>query len=71
MIPDGQPHPVPDFPGLSAVCVRPDDRTLRAEVRREDGSIAGQGLFVAAMLLLNAHTWSVWIATAGVSLASM
>ncbi|MFD6548382.1 MFS transporter [Streptomyces sp. NPDC058398] len=35
------------------------------------GSLAGQGLFVAAMLLLNAHTWSVWIATAGVSLASM
>src|SRR5262245_42837442 len=36
MIPDGQPYPVPDFPGLSAVCVRPDARTLRAEVRRED-----------------------------------
>ncbi|WP_392967681.1 MFS transporter [Streptomyces sp. LN245] len=35
------------------------------------GSLAGQGLFVAGMLLLNAHTWSVWIATAGVSLASM
>ena len=45
MIPDGQPYPVPDFPGLSAVCVRPDERTLRAEVRREDGSIAGQGIF--------------------------
>jgi hypothetical protein len=45
MIPDGQPHPVPDFPGLTAVCVRPDARTLRAEVRREDGSIAGQGVF--------------------------
>ncbi|WP_328555630.1 MFS transporter [Streptomyces sp. NBC_00358] len=35
------------------------------------GSLAGQGLFVAGMLLLNAHTWSVWIAAAGVSLASM
>ncbi|MET7984249.1 MULTISPECIES: MFS transporter [unclassified Streptomyces] len=35
------------------------------------GSLAGQGLFVAGMLLLNAHTWSVWIAVAGVSLASM
>ncbi|MGW3910137.1 MFS transporter [Streptomyces sp. NPDC005070] len=34
-------------------------------------SLAGQGLFVSGMLLLNAHTWSVWIATAGVSLASM
>ena len=45
MIPDGQPYPVPDFPGLSAVCIRPDARTLRAEVRREEGSIAGQGVF--------------------------
>ncbi|MFD4623440.1 MFS transporter [Streptomyces sp. NPDC058475] len=35
------------------------------------GSLAGQGLFVAAMTLLNAHTWSVWLATAAVSLASM
>ncbi|WP_328452645.1 MFS transporter [Streptomyces sp. NBC_00386] len=35
------------------------------------GSLAGQGLFVAGMLLLNAHTWSVWIAVVGVSLASM
>jgi hypothetical protein len=45
MIPDGQPYPVPDFPGLSAVCVRPDARTLRAEVRRDDGSIAGHGVY--------------------------
>lgn len=45
MIPDGQAYPVADFPGLSAICVRPDDRTLRAEVRRDDGSIAGQGVF--------------------------
>jgi MFS family permease len=35
------------------------------------GSLAGQGLFVAALLPLNAHTWSVWLATAAVSLASM
>jgi hypothetical protein len=45
MIPDGRPYPVPDFSGLSAICVRPDSRTLRAEVRREDGSIAGQGVY--------------------------
>jgi hypothetical protein len=45
MIPDGQAYPVPDFPGLSAVCIRPDERTLRAEVRRDDGSVAGQGVF--------------------------
>ncbi|MFF7987391.1 MFS transporter [Streptomyces sp. NPDC007901] len=35
------------------------------------GSLAGQGTLVAALLLLNAHTWSVWLATAAVSLASM
>ncbi|MEU4082794.1 MFS transporter [Streptomyces aureus] len=35
------------------------------------GSLAGQGLLVAGMLLLNAHVWSVWIAVTGVSLASM
>ncbi|MFD5816162.1 MFS transporter [Streptomyces sp. NPDC127038] len=35
------------------------------------GSLAGQGVFVAGMLPLNAHPWSVWIAVAGVSLASM
>ncbi|MGW3286816.1 MFS transporter [Streptomyces sp. NPDC001002] len=34
-------------------------------------SLAGQGALVAALLGLNAHTWSVWLATAAVSLASM
>ncbi|WP_445279614.1 MFS transporter [Streptomyces sp. DSM 118148] len=35
------------------------------------GSLAGQGALVAALLPLNAHTWSVWPAAAAVSLASM
>ncbi|MER5750033.1 MFS transporter [Streptomyces sp. NPDC002088] len=35
------------------------------------GSLAGQGALVATLLGLNAHTWSVWLATAAVSLASM
>ncbi|MGW1914853.1 MFS transporter [Streptomyces sp. NPDC002076] len=35
------------------------------------GSLAGQGALIATLLLLNAHTWSVWAATAAVSLASM
>ena len=35
------------------------------------GSLAGQGALVAALLGLNTHTWSVWLATAAVSLASM
>ncbi|MDH6215603.1 MFS transporter [Streptomyces pseudovenezuelae] len=34
-------------------------------------SLAGQGALVAALLGLNAHTWSVWLATTAVSLASM
>ncbi|MEU2059230.1 MFS transporter [Streptomyces sp. NPDC013455] len=35
------------------------------------GSLAGQGALVATLLLLNTHTWSVWPATAALSLASM
>ncbi|WP_225821229.1 MFS transporter [Streptomyces naphthomycinicus] len=35
------------------------------------GSLAGQGALVATLVLLNAHTWSVWLAVAAVSLASM
>lgn len=34
-------------------------------------SLTGQGALVAALLGLNTHTWSVWLATAAVSLASM
>jgi len=34
-------------------------------------SLAGQGALIAALLGLNAHGWSVWLATAAVSLASM
>ncbi|MFF4207905.1 MFS transporter [Streptomyces sp. NPDC001796] len=35
------------------------------------GSLAGQGVLIAALLGLNSHVWSVWLATAAVSLASM
>jgi hypothetical protein len=48
MIPDGRPHPIPDFPGLTTVTSRPDTRTIRAEARREDGSIAGEGTYVVS-----------------------
>ncbi|MEV6170392.1 MFS transporter [Streptomyces sp. NPDC051954] len=34
-------------------------------------SLAGQGALTAALLGLDTHTWSVWLATAAVSLASM
>jgi hypothetical protein len=49
MVPDGQPQPVPDFPGLTAVSTRPDPRTVRCEVRREDGSLVGEGVFVLSI----------------------
>ena len=48
LIPDGQPYPVPDFPGLHAVTSRPQPNAIHAEVRREDGTIAGQGRYVVA-----------------------
>ncbi|MFK4149853.1 MFS transporter [Streptomyces sp. NPDC004065] len=35
------------------------------------GSLAGQGALTAALLLLNAHMWSVWLAVAAVSLAGV
>jgi MFS family permease len=34
-------------------------------------SLAGQGALIAALLGLNAHTWSVWLAVSAVSLSSM
>jgi hypothetical protein len=44
--PDGQGHPVPDFPGLTSITTRPDAHTLASEVRREDGSVVGGGSYV-------------------------
>ena len=46
LIPDGQPHPLPDFHGLTAITSRPDPHTLTAECRREDGSVVGGGSYV-------------------------
>ena len=48
LVPDGQPHPVPGFPGLTAVCTRRDPNAIIAEVRREDGTLAGQADYVVA-----------------------
>jgi hypothetical protein len=45
LIPDGQPRPVPDFPGLALTSTRPDANTIHSALRREDGSIAGQGTY--------------------------
>ena len=48
LVPDGRPYPVPDFPGLQAVTSRPQPNAIRAEVRREDGTLAGEGTYVIA-----------------------
>jgi len=48
MIPDGRDYPVPDFAGLVAKTVRVDARTLRAECRRQDGSLVGHGVFAVS-----------------------
>jgi hypothetical protein len=48
MRPDGVAYPVDGFPGLTSVTTRPDRNTIRAEARRDDGSIAGEGTYVVA-----------------------
>ena len=45
LVPDGQSYPVPDFPGLSCVTTRPSPTILRAQVKREDGSVVGDGSY--------------------------
>jgi hypothetical protein len=48
MRPDGQAYPVPDLHGLSTVTTRPNPRTLVGQVRREDGSLVGEGEYVVS-----------------------
>jgi hypothetical protein len=48
LVPDGREYPIPDFPGLSTVTTRPDARTLRAEARRDDGSVAAEGTYAVS-----------------------
>jgi len=48
IIPDGNPYPIPDLPGLSAIATRPDPNTLTGEARREDGSVVGGGRYVVS-----------------------
>ena len=48
LVPDGRPYPVPDFPGLVSITTRPTPNTIRAEARREDGTLAGEGTYVVA-----------------------
>lgn len=46
--PDGTAYPVDDLPGLTSVTTRPNHNTIRAEAKREDGSVAGEGLYSVA-----------------------
>lgn len=48
LLPDGRPYPVEGLAGLTCVTSRPDANTVRAEVRREDGSLAGEGIYIVA-----------------------
>ena len=46
--PDGVGYPVDGLPGLTTVTTRPHRNTIRAEAKREDGSLAGEGLYAVA-----------------------
>jgi hypothetical protein len=48
LFPDGRPYRVENLPGLTCIASRPDVNTLRADVKREDGSLAGEGRYVVA-----------------------
>lgn len=46
--PDGMAYPTDGFPGLTSVTTRPNRNTIRAEAKREDGSLAGEGTYAVA-----------------------
>lgn len=48
LCPDGIAYSVEGLPGLTAVTTRPNPRTIRAEAKREDGSLAGEGTYIVA-----------------------
>ena len=48
LFPDGKPYAVDNLPGLTSVTTRPSPNTIRAEARREDGSLAGEGTYIVA-----------------------
>ena len=48
LFPDGTPYGVENFPGLHCITTRPDGHTIRAEVQRQDGSLAGECTYVVA-----------------------
>jgi hypothetical protein len=48
MRPDGVAYPVDGIPGLTSVTRRPNRNTIRAEAKREDGSLAGEGTYIVS-----------------------
>jgi hypothetical protein len=48
LFPNGNAYPVENLPGLTCVTTRPNRNVIRAEVKREDGSLAGEGTYVVA-----------------------
>jgi hypothetical protein len=48
LVPDGNAYPVENLPGLTCVTSRLGTRTLRADVKRDDGSIAGEGSYTVS-----------------------
>ena len=46
--PDAKAYPVPDLDGLSTVTTTPNPYTLVSQVRRQDGSLVGEGQYVVA-----------------------
>lgn len=46
--PDGVAYPVDGLPGLTSAVTRPNPNTIRAEAKREDGSLAGEGTYAVA-----------------------
>ena len=47
-IPDGEARPVKEFPGLSSSARQPNPREIHGQVKREDGSIVGEGTYIVS-----------------------
>ena len=46
--PDAVAYPIEGLAGLTSVTTRPNPNTIRAEAKREDGSLAGEGTYIVA-----------------------
>jgi hypothetical protein len=47
-VPDGRLRAIPEFPGLKSVFWRSGLRTIRTEVKREDGSVVGGSTYAVS-----------------------